>query len=547
MLVSGCLLAVPVSSQASDDSSAKLTEAHGSVYKRSFVDWSKEEWANPQPAQKGDVLQEGMQIGTGDKSWAQLKWNYITARAWANSVYAIAPNQKIVYLLGGEMLYNLNKNRKDQGDYYVWTKLLQARIHGTTVLFQHSKGCSRLAVLEGTAIVMNRSDHSVVRMSPGCVYEVLDKQNQPSAQNISTSSAVSNGSSGTAVSTKEVANLADNAPHAVNKLGGTVETTANLVDSTLGAGSELGGTVGGVASNASSALLGLGSALSTEIKLLGSTLSSVESLLGVSTQKIQAIRLFETKSTLTSLYVVDPQSVLSHPLLKSFEEPIGSESLITRAFDDLSPQLNIAMSGNADGLKGTIAAGAEIVSVPRKMSYNVGALVGSAISVPPNALSFFPPHGVIPQPEWANGGFGKLPTALGNALGGTSGIPGVNVVPAGSLNNSVGGALSGVGGLTSGSLGAAGGITGGVSGISGGVSGVSNGISGLTGGVSGLTGGLSSGLTGGVSGLTSGLSGGLTKTTTGVSGLTGGLGAVTGGLTNTVQSTLGGVTGLLGH
>ncbi|HEY9753929.1 MAG TPA: hypothetical protein V6C97_02080, partial [Oculatellaceae cyanobacterium] len=67
---------------------ALLTEAKGTVYKRGFIDWSKEKWGDPSPAKVGDVLEEGMQVGTGDKSWAQIAWQYVTCRAWANSVYA---------------------------------------------------------------------------------------------------------------------------------------------------------------------------------------------------------------------------------------------------------------------------------------------------------------------------------------------------------------------------------------------------------------------------------------------------------------------------
>lgn len=162
--------AAPSSTMASTD--AKLTEAHGSVYKRDFIDWTRESLAVPEPASVGDVLHEGMQLGTRQKSWAQICWKHLTTRAWENSIYAIAPNQRLVYLVSGEMLYQLDKNRKDKSAYFVWTNLLQARIRGTTVLFQATKNVSRITVLEGTVEVLNKVDKSTVTLKPGVVYEI---------------------------------------------------------------------------------------------------------------------------------------------------------------------------------------------------------------------------------------------------------------------------------------------------------------------------------------------------------------------------------------
>lgn len=161
---------------AENDRTAKLTEKHGDVYKRGFVDWNRDEWGDPAPAHLGEHLAEGMQLGTGNKSWAQLTWKNVSARAWENSVYAIAPNQRLVYLMGGEMLFQLDKKRKDKtAAYYVWTKLLQARMRGTTALVQADKDVARVTVLEGTIDVLNRVDHSLVRLKPGVVYEIRSR------------------------------------------------------------------------------------------------------------------------------------------------------------------------------------------------------------------------------------------------------------------------------------------------------------------------------------------------------------------------------------
>lgn len=179
ILILSQLPAFAGSSVASAATDARLTEAHGNVYKRTFTDWTKEALGDPTPAMAGEVMHEGMQVGTGEKSWAQLQWRHVSARAWANSVYAISPNQRLVYLIGGEMLYQLDKNRHDHSPYYVWTNLLQARIRGTTVVFQATKTKSRITVLEGTVEVLNKVDRSVVTITPGTVYEISAKPSAP--------------------------------------------------------------------------------------------------------------------------------------------------------------------------------------------------------------------------------------------------------------------------------------------------------------------------------------------------------------------------------
>src|SRR5581483_5683583 len=106
---------------------ATLTAKHGEVFKRDFKDWNREEWGEPESANVTDQLREGMQIGTGTDSWAEVTWPSVKTRAWANTVFAVAPAKRLVYLTGGEMLFRLDKNRKDKDPYYIWTKVLQAR------------------------------------------------------------------------------------------------------------------------------------------------------------------------------------------------------------------------------------------------------------------------------------------------------------------------------------------------------------------------------------------------------------------------------------
>jgi hypothetical protein len=158
---------------ALESNNAILTDAHNTVFKRDFIDWDRDKFGDPQPAKIGDLLKEGMQVGTGSQSWAQISWPKVTTRTWENSVVSIAPNKKIVYLREGEMLFQRdNKQHQDQFSYVIWTKVLQVRVRGTTLLVQATPEYSRVSVLEGDVDVVNRLDNSVVNIRPGVVYEV---------------------------------------------------------------------------------------------------------------------------------------------------------------------------------------------------------------------------------------------------------------------------------------------------------------------------------------------------------------------------------------
>lgn len=448
------------------NTAAKITEAHGDVYKRGFVDWEKEVWGEPAKAGKGDVLMEGTQVGTGDKSWAQLTWSYITARAWANSVYAIAPNQRLVYLMGGEMLYHLDKNRKDKSDYFVWTKLIQARLRGTTVLFQCHDDTTRITVLEGVVDILNRRDKSVIRLEPGVVYEVKELNKQANASDISSS--------------------------VVNA------TSQGLTPITLG--------------------------------------------------HIPPVNVFETKNTVTSLYVASPQSLLSHPLVSSLESPLTSLPLVGTTLNSLLPTVNnlldtttgLLKDGALPLLSQALSSESKILAVPTTLSYNVGSLAGTAFSLP-QSVTFFPPKGVIGQAantaalpgligpagtitkmsdltQLTNG---SVMNRVGSSL--TNVVPVVNVIPStttatSALNASLGGVTAGRGIV--GGAGSVGGVTGAVGGVTGLVGGATGGLGGVVGGVGGAVGGLTGGGTGG------GLGGVVGGT---VGGLTGGLGSILGG------------------
>lgn len=167
------LLISPVdSANITSDAGAILTDVHRRVNKRCYIDLARHTWGEPTPGRIGDLLPEGTQVGTGNKSWAQISWPKVTTRIWEDSVVSIAPNKKIVYLLNGEMLFNLDKKHKVSESFEVWTKLLSARVHGTTFITQSTADFSRVTVLEGSLDVTNKLDNSIVHIGPGVVYEV---------------------------------------------------------------------------------------------------------------------------------------------------------------------------------------------------------------------------------------------------------------------------------------------------------------------------------------------------------------------------------------
>lgn len=365
-----CSAAPSSSTAAQAQVAAELTEARGSVYKRGFIDWNREQWGEPAPAKAGDALNEGMQVGTGDNSWAQISWTNIKTRAWANSVYAIAPNQRLVYLIGGEMLFQLDKNRKDKAEYHVWTNLLHARIRGTTVLVQSTGEASRVTCLEGHIDVINRSDNSVIHLKPGAVYEI---KSVPSVDGAADAAAV-----------------------------------------------------------------------------VGRPTASLSNLTPITAQNT-ARPVFETNKTTSTVYLVDKQALLSHPLLTSFESPLPSLPLINDALGALGLP-NLIGQILPQTLKHVLGDVFEIAQLPTRLNYRIGPDAGGLFSVNPNSLSLQPPDGILNLPETAMLIDPKAVPALGNAAGLVTQIsplspqsqllPGVTALPGVSSITSAPGTLS---------------------------------------------------------------------------------------------------------
>jgi hypothetical protein len=355
-------------------STALLTEAKGTVYKRSFIDWSKQQWGDPETARKGDVLQEGMQVGTGDKSWAQVAWQHVTCRAWANSVYAVAPNQRLVYLQNGEMLFHLDKNRKDKDNYCIWTNLLQARVRGTTVLVQATAENSKLTVLEGTVDVLNKLDHSVVRIKPGVVYTIQAKAGQLPT-NIS--------------SRVNTINNVDAIQRALNAPAIATDANANKITGIAPAVTEI--------------------AQATKPPIPGSV-STVETipqqLTNIISAKQVAIPLFNDIKSTTDIQVANVDALLAHPLVVGLESELSSLSLVKESLQSLPAAFHEGvLSGDAavplrslsTAATDTpiISSAAEILRVPTRSSYDLGPLVPSVIHVSPVTVALFPPSAII--------------------------------------------------------------------------------------------------------------------------------------------------------
>ncbi|MBY0550875.1 MAG: FecR family protein [Candidatus Obscuribacterales bacterium] len=171
--VVGLAANLPVGDTASIPSnSALLKQAVGSVMRAEMIDESKQLLGEAMPAKVNDLLSEGSVIGTGARSWAELKWTSVTSRIWQNSVVQIRPSKRSVYLQEGGLTFNLKKDRPDKAPYDIRTKVLQARIHGTTVQVLAHGNVEKISVLEGNIDVRNLQNGSVVHLTPGVVYEV---------------------------------------------------------------------------------------------------------------------------------------------------------------------------------------------------------------------------------------------------------------------------------------------------------------------------------------------------------------------------------------
>lgn len=416
-LVVACPWAGAATPSSSSAISAKVSETHGTVFKRGFVDWEKEEWADPEPAKSGDNLDEGMQVGTGDKSWAEVTWPTVTTRAWANSVFAVAPNQRLVYLLGGQMLFNLDKHRKDKKDFFVWTKVLQARIRGTTVMVQCTPEVSRITVLEGVAEVMNRLDRSVVKVNPGAVYEIRTPGTAPLPPNVSQAPATEN----TAPTPNTIAeDIVETTDESVND-----QVPLKLTDKPLSQLPEIAQTMKDAVFHDGYEAIENASydgGRKVRPKLV------LTDLHDMAMSSEAPILVFANGKSETRLYPANAHGLLTHPLVQGFNIRLPSLALVQTSLNNLHPLLpppnlpspnltnnlpilngplvstdtltgvvdNVSITSNQ--LPTTLVQNAAILRVPTTEQYLVGPVVGYALPLPAQAFQGYLPAGVINGP-----------------------------------------------------------------------------------------------------------------------------------------------------
>lgn len=464
--IAGPALANPAASAttASSASDGTLTEVKGNVFRRGFADVNKEVWCEPEPAKVGDVVCDGMQVGTGEKSWTQCTWKHVTARAWENSVYMVSPKRKLVYLVGGELLFNLDKHRSDNTPYSVWTKYLHATVRGTTILVQSTPDGSRLSVLEGTVDVTNRLDNSVATLTPGVVYEVKAKEEDKTPEKISSLDSVTDGAYLARAST------------AAEQLGlrGTMDAFAGKVD-----------------------------------------LNSAVSIVDLAILDLNPVVLFDSLTSTTIATLTSVQQVLLHPLLSSaFESPLLSLPLIRAEVPQLKPDLISHQSACVSEVFKAIS----VTQVPILTSYSIGSDLLPRMKGKEVSFVHWPPSGVV---SWSRNAGGNLPVVgavtdksrgkltdvssqrggLGTILnqGGVvslSQISGLGANPVNNVSRQVG--ITNSATLTGGrSGGLVGGVGGALNGVGGVVGGAVQGINQTVGGVGGAAGGSLGGILGG--------------------------------------------------
>lgn len=343
----------------------RLTEVKGHVFKRGFKDENKEVWCDPVNAQVGDLVSDGMQVGTGEKSWTQCTWKHVTARAWENSVYMISPKQKLVYLVGGELLFNLDKHRSDKTPYSIWTKYLHATVRGTTLLVQSTENGSKVSVLEGTVDVLNRLDNSVVTLTPGVVYEVTAKDKPTSSSEVDKTSFKSPGITDSAYIASQ---LTGN-----EQLGlrGTLEAFAGKIDLTSNNTIDLG------------------------------------------IVNVNPVVLFDSLTSTTIATLTSVNQVLIHPLLSEvFDSPLASLPLIKSEMPLVKADV---VTHPALGVN-EIFKGISVQQVPILTSYSIGSDLLPRMKDREVAFQHWAPSGLV---SWSKNAGGSTTSDVADKVRGT--------------------------------------------------------------------------------------------------------------------------------
>jgi len=162
---------------------ATATKVQGHVMKSLPSEQNRTALSLPTSCNQGDLLPDGSAIQTGKEadSSAELQWGTSrqdkkTTRIWANSfvrVFSRTPGRiDNVCLAKGALIFK--KEHNEPNTYWVETKLLQARIRGTTVRVvseppsDGNPGMDKIFVLEGGRVqVKNKETGSIVELSTG--------------------------------------------------------------------------------------------------------------------------------------------------------------------------------------------------------------------------------------------------------------------------------------------------------------------------------------------------------------------------------------------
>jgi hypothetical protein len=125
------------------------------------------------PCREGDRLSDGTVVQTGKEtdSFAELRWgNGKVTRIWKDSLVRIfcgrSARVDTICLGKGSLIFR--KDHADPNDYWVETKFLQARIHGTTVRVQALPTCDKFLIKEGGPVqIKNKETGATVELTPG--------------------------------------------------------------------------------------------------------------------------------------------------------------------------------------------------------------------------------------------------------------------------------------------------------------------------------------------------------------------------------------------
>ncbi len=351
-----CSFSVITPTYATTNSAGILTEAQGVVFTRDFANDNKTVWAKPAAAKVGDSITEGMQIGTGKESWAQIEWDNITTRAWHNTVYTVMPNQKLVYLIGGDMMFNHDRQKGD-GDYTICTKHLQVLARGTTLLMQEGKDGSRVSVIEGIAEITNQLDKSVLTLTPGMSYEARPKAGRARHQH----NDGKGGKKGNASPLDASSDILD------------VPVTVNAIQNVA----------------LDQAVQVFGDSIGFELLDLPGTVNAVAGL-------IEELLLFDN-TNVTSYISSLPAEILDDKLFSSFQKQLLKQQFINK-------QLMKALGG-----KNSVLKNLQINQLPLVGNYAIGGDVLELASLSALNLQHFSPTSVVPS--------GTDPLGLGKNLG----------------------------------------------------------------------------------------------------------------------------------